>query len=276
MRSRIQACAACVPMLSVPMLKVSAVAAVFAFAVAAPPTARAYEAPVEAPVESPAPAAVDPAAVEAPSAESRAAASALPPAADPAPPPERAQPAPPAAWTAPDLGAVLANPDYDDRTRLELEILQRVNGVRAERGLGPLQLDDRLVAAARQHAVDMAYRNFCRHRGSDGSLARDRLRRNGYPFNNWAGENILCARRTADAALKWWMNSAPHRANILHGHFTHIGVGVSMLGTYGPDMVLTFAAGDGQTVLPGAFAALRDGNVAGWVASTREPEQRPR
>ncbi len=270
MRSRIRARATCVP-----LMKWSAAVALFSFAVAAPPIARADEAPVE----SPAPAAVDPAAIAAPAVDALAvpaAADAHPPAAAPDPAPEFAQPAPPAEWTAPDLGAVLANPDYDDRTRLELEILQRVNGVRAERGLGPLQLDDRLVAAARQHAVDMAYRNFCRHRGSDGSLARDRLRRNGYPYNNWAGENILCARRTADAALKWWMNSAPHRANILHGHFTHIGVGVSMLGTYGPDMVLTFAAGDGHTALPGVFAALRDGNVAGWISTTREPEQRPR
>ncbi|MEO8083521.1 MAG: CAP domain-containing protein, partial [Ardenticatenales bacterium] len=209
------------------------------------------------------------------------------PAADPnaaaeAPAAEQAAPEPPAsaethaAPSAPDTAAALAAPDFDTRTRLELEVLGRVNAVRAEHGLGPLQLDDRLVAAAREQAVDMAYHNYCRHTGSDGSRVRDRLRRHGYPYNNWAGENIICARRTADAAMTWWLHSAPHRANILHGHFTHIGVGVSMLGTYGPDFVLTFAAGDANTVEAGAFKALREGNVAGWIDATREPDRRPR
>jgi uncharacterized protein YkwD len=176
----------------------------------------------------------------------------------------------------PDLAAVIAHPDLDARTRLELQILKRINGVRAERGLAPLKLDDRLVAAAREHAVDMAYRNHCRHRGTDGTRARDRIRRNGYPYNNWAGENILCARRSAEAALGWWMNSGPHRRNILHGHFTHIGVGVSMHGTWGPDMALVFAAGDENTVEPDAFKSFREGWVSDWIAASREPEARPR
>ena len=176
----------------------------------------------------------------------------------------------------PDLAAVLAHPDLDARTRLELEILQGVNGARAERGLPPLRLDDRLVAAAREHAVDMAYRNHCRHRGTDGTRARDRMRRNGYPYNNWAGENILCARHTADAALGWWLGSGPHRRNILHSHYTHIGVGVSMHGTYGPDMVLVFAAGDTRTDEPDAFKSFREGWVADWIAASREPASRPR
>lgn len=274
MRCRMTARTACRPFPVVAWFVIA-----IAVAAASPTAARAESAPPDAAPATvdPAPAApADPANPAVDTLAAPAAADAAPAAAEPVPPPERAQPAPPADWTAPDLGAVLANPDFDDRTRLEIEILQRVNGVRAEHGLAPLRLDDRLVAAARQHAVDMAYHNFCRHTGSDGTRARDRLRRNGYPYNNWAGENILCARRTADVALRWWMNSAPHRANILHGHFTHIGVGVSMLGTYGPDMVLTFAAGDENTAQPGVFAALRDGNVAGWIAATREPEQRPR
>ncbi len=177
---------------------------------------------------------------------------------------------PPAAPPAPDLGAVIAHPDLDARTRLEMEILGRVNAIRAEHGLHALRLDNRLVAAAREHAVDMAHRNFCRHTGSDGTQSRDRMRRNGYPYNNWAGENILCSRDTAEAALGWWMNSTPHRKNLLHGHFTHIGVGVSMHGRWGPDMTLVFAAGDDRTEEPDVFKSFREGRVADWIAATRE------
>lgn len=255
-----------------------AVALATPFAVAAALFAAPHRVRADAPQVEPDAGAASPASAASAASPSGASAPSSPAALDQpapaeAPAPSRDAPAGPAA---PDIAAALAAPDFDARTKLELEVLARVNAVRAERGLGPLQLDDRLVAAAREQAVDMAYRNFCRHTGSDGSRVRDRLRRHGYPFNNWAGENIICARRTADKAMAWWLRSAPHRANILHAHFTHIGVGVSMLGTYGPDFVLTFAAGDANTVEPGAFKALREGNVAAWIAATREPDQRPR
>jgi len=188
---------------------------------------------------------------------------------DPAAPAVAPAPAP----LHPDLAAIAAQPDLDGRTRLEIQILAGVNGARAQHGLPPLILDDRLVAAARQHAVDMAHRGYCRHTGSDGTTVRDRLQRNGYPYNNWAGENILCARHTAEAALGWWLSSSPHRKNILHGHFTHIGVGVSMYGQYGPDMTLVFAAGDPATREPGVYRAFREGATAAWIGATREQDR---
>jgi uncharacterized protein YkwD len=239
--------------------------------------ARAFAQEGDDPVAAEAPPAEVPPSTEAAASEapSEAASLKVEPAAVEAPAAAEAPPAKvsmPDQSSQPDLGAVIAQPDLDARTRLEMEILGRINGIRAEHGLPALKLDDRLVAAAREHAVDMAARNFCRHNGSDGTQVRDRLRRNGYPYNNWAGENILCGRKSADAALGWWMNSAPHRRNILHGHFTHIGVGVSMHGSWGPDMTLTFAAGDANTAEPGVFRSFREGKVGEWISKTREPE----
>lgn len=178
----------------------------------------------------------------------------------------------PAPASVPDPLAAAAHPEMDARTRLELKVLAGVNAQRTARGLAPLKLDDRLVAAARQHAVDMAYRHHCRHWGTDGSSVRARIKRNGYHHDNWAGENILCGRRTAEAALAWWMNSGAHRANILHGHYTHIGVGISMHGSTGPDMALVFASGESETDEPGAYEALRTNSVAAWIAATCEPD----
>ncbi len=194
------------------------------------------------------------------------------PPADAAPAPDAAPPAPeaPAEPPAPDLAAVIADPGLDARSRLELEVLALVNQRRAEHGLAPLTLDNRLVASAREHAVDMAQGRFCRHQGRDGSRARDRMRRNGYPYNNWAGENIICSRRSAEAMVQWWMQSPPHRRNILHAHFRHIGVGVSMKGQYGPDAVLNFAAGAPAAVEADVFRAQREGRVGDWVAATGE------
>jgi uncharacterized protein YkwD len=125
----------------------------------------------------------------------------------------------------------------------ERELYDLINEARAKAGLPPLILDDRLVAAAREHSADMAQSGRCRHKGSDGSLARQRIVAHGYPANNWTGENIKCSTATPQAALRWWLRSSPHRRNILHRHYTHIGVGVDPNGPWGPDWTLNFAAG---------------------------------
>lgn len=162
------------------------------------------------------------------------------------------------------MDAALARPDLDPVARLELQLYKAINEKRAEAGLAPLALDARLSAAAKEHSADMAAARRCRHAGRDGSTSRIRMRRHGYPYNNWAGENIICSRRTVDAALTWWMRSAPHRRNILHRHFTHIGIGIDPNGPYGPMWTLNFAAGAADTVPP-VFVA--GGAPAGAVAA---------
>lgn len=42
-----------------------------------------------------------------------------------------------------------------------------------------------------------------------------------------ASENIACGNVTADQMVTMWMNSPGHRANILNGSFTHIGIGAA-------------------------------------------------
>jgi uncharacterized protein YkwD len=193
----------------------------------APPAAASPEAPTEAPAEAPAAAPTEP----------------------PPPPP----PTEPPAAAVPDIGALLARPDLDGIQRLQLELLRLLNQRRAEAGLPPLAVDQRLVQSASEHSHDMAARRFCRHRGSDGSSVRARIARQGYPYNNWAGENIICARRSAEAAMQWWMNSRPHRKNILHRSYTHLGIGVDPNGPWGPMWTLNFAAGAADTVRPALY-----------------------
>lgn len=144
------------------------------------------------------------------------------------------------------LGAL----DTDPVVRLQLELFKLINDRRQQSGLQPLALDARLSAAALDHSTDMAEHRFCSHTGKDGTSVRARIARYGYPYNNWAGENILCSQKTPAAALRWWMNSRPHRKNLLHAHFIHIGIGIDPDGQFGPIWTLTFAAGADETVLP--------------------------
>jgi uncharacterized protein YkwD len=62
------------------------------------------------------------------------------------------------------------------------------------------------------------------HVGSNGSDPGQRMQAAGFAWHTW-GENVAFGYPTADAVVAAWMNSAPHRANILNPAFTSIGVG---------------------------------------------------
>lgn len=108
------------------------------------------------------------------------------------------------------------------------EIFALTNSIRAEHGLPAYLWDERLAAAARRHANDMANTGWISHTGSDGTRVRDRAREAGYPGFSWGlvvGENIYGGythNRPTDA-MTWWMNSPPHRSQILSTRFREMG-----------------------------------------------------
>lgn len=109
------------------------------------------------------------------------------------------------------------------------DLATRLNRERLARGLAPLALNPQLTAAAQRHADDIArHRNFG-HIGSDGSTATERIARAGYGKYSWGyrvGENWAHFRNVADA-MAMWMDSAPHRNNILHPVLREMGIGIA-------------------------------------------------
>ena len=118
-------------------------------------------------------------------------------------------------------------------------MIDAVNGQRRARGLPPYQVDEQLAAIARAHVQDMIARGYFSHTTPEGKTLRDRLREQGIEVH-WAGENIQRNARPASEAVQfafnWFMESEPHRKNILHSHYTRIGVGVGE----GPPGTYTF------------------------------------
>ncbi|MFR9727730.1 CAP domain-containing protein [Saccharopolyspora sp. MS10] len=110
------------------------------------------------------------------------------------------------------------------RVRTEDEVVVLVNVERARQGLAALRTDERLRRAARGHSADMARRGFFAHRGPRGSSPFDRMLAEG--VENPAGENIAAGQRTPAAVVRGWMESVPHRRNILRAEFRTIGVGL--------------------------------------------------
>jgi uncharacterized protein YkwD len=125
---------------------------------------------------------------------------------------------------------------------LEQQVVDRVNLERTAVGCQPLTVDARLVQAASNHSSDMATNNYFSHTGSDGSTFGSRIVATGYNYR-MAGENIAAGAATAEAVMEMWLNSPPHRANMLNCGYVHIGVGhaYSAGSTYGHYWTQVFA-----------------------------------
>jgi len=136
--------------------------------------------------------------------------------------------APPTATTAPPTATTDPGCSSSANSGFESTIFGLINQERQGRGLAAYASQGQLQAAARIHSADMACNGFVSHTGSDGSGVRDRVERQGYDWS-WIGENIYCTSDTSSGApqriFDWWMNSAPHQANLMSPNYTQIGVG---------------------------------------------------
>src|SRR5438105_5298071 len=113
-----------------------------------------------------------------------------------------------------------------DLASLRAQVVEAHNRIRTQAKLPTLEVSERLQAAAEAHARDMAARRKMTHTGSRGSRPPDRIKAQGYPYRR-AGENIAAGQYTVDRLMKGWMDSPPHKRNILGG-FSQIGVGCAI------------------------------------------------
>lgn len=116
----------------------------------------------------------------------------------------------------------LVSPDQERPTPAELQVLRETNAYRAEYGLEPVVLDPRLMRAARNHAWNMSERGVMSH-NFRGSSPMGRAREQG--FYGMVRENIAQGFGPESVVGVAWMNSPPHRANLLSPSTT-MGVGM--------------------------------------------------
>lgn len=137
-------------------------------------------------------------------------------------------------------------------------IVDSINAIRSSHGLGLLAPNESLRVAAQNHTVDMVTNRNHSHTGTDGSTVRVRIERTGYGSGSWSGENWVALTNPAKA-IDWWMNSAPHRANILNRSWQEIGVGAGVNPNSGLHYFVV------------VFAAKGSGNIAPAVATNLQP-----
>ncbi len=130
------------------------------------------------------------------------------------------------------------SPIADQRlSKLEHRLAQLVNEARATNGLDDLAWNDELAEVARAHSVEMRDKKYFAHESPTPSLYR--------PMNRYVvglnrtprivAENIYRAwgvhhtpnEADIEAAMKSFMNSPGHRANIMLSSVTRIGIGLA-------------------------------------------------
>ena len=87
---------------------------------------------------------------------------------------------------------------------------------------GPVRLNTTLQAVAGGHAADMARYNYFSHTSRNGRSMVERASRAGYPQRAMA-ENIAAGQLQADTAMRSWLDSPGHCANIMAPAFNEMG-----------------------------------------------------
>jgi uncharacterized protein YkwD len=113
----------------------------------------------------------------------------------------------------------------------ESEIIDAVNAERTRRGLKTLKFSPRLAVVARGHSYDMAIRHYRGHNSPEGATPADRVRGVGVECTAVA-ENIYVddyhqLESLGPRALKGWLDSPEHRANLLSPDFVETGIGIA-------------------------------------------------
>ena len=148
---------------------------------------------------------------------------------------------------------------------LERQIHQQINRVRQSHGLSQLDRDELLAAVARKHSSDMASYHFFSHMNLQGEGPVERAKNLGWNkkkqqgSNTWVigpGENIFMNQlygkvvtttqngvtvkkeylwktqeEIVQSTVQGWMDSPPHRKNILSPKYDQQGIGVAISGS---------------------------------------------
>lgn len=123
-------------------------------------------------------------------------------------------------------------PVSPDVPAVELQIIEMTNAYRAQHALGTVKRNPKLDAAARAYAAYLGRTGKFSH-DADGKQPTGRAQAAGYEHCQVA-ENLAMAMSSrgfhanalAKQAVDGWMQSPPHRRNLLAPHVSEIGVGV--------------------------------------------------
>lgn len=122
------------------------------------------------------------------------------------------------------------------QSQMESSIACLINEERTSRGLAAVQGNADLRQAALSHSDEMVDQGYFEHTSPQGVTFIDRIEGTGYMrgARSWiVGENLVWGSgslSTPQSLVTAWMNSPPHRENLLKQRFREIGI-AAVIGT---------------------------------------------
>src|SRR5262249_43814500 len=122
-----------------------------------------------------------------------------------------------------------AGDDKADAAKARQQIIDLTNKHRAADRAPAVKRNATLMTVAQQHAENMARQEKMAHL-LDGKTSKERAREAGYP--GVVGENVYLSIRpeagaAAEDAIRGWLKSPSHRANLLEKTYTELGTGMA-------------------------------------------------
>ncbi|MCX6784391.1 MAG: CAP domain-containing protein, partial [Candidatus Komeilibacteria bacterium] len=121
-------------------------------------------------------------------------------------------------------GVLQAKP-YQSGVELEQESLIVINKTRLEHNLSQLKINPLLTQAAQNKAADIFEKQYFQHNSPAGKNFSTFIQETGYQANR-VGENLAKNINRAPALIQSWLDSPPHRDNLLNPYFQEIGLAV--------------------------------------------------
>jgi cysteine-rich secretory family protein len=132
--------------------------------------------------------------------------------------------------SAADCGPVDSQVTALNEAQMESSLTCLINDERTSNGLAPVAPNNDLRQAALSHSNEMIEKSYFEHTSPSGLTFIDRIESTGYMngARSWVvGENLVWGTgrlSTPQALVTAWMNSPPHRENLLRPAFREIGV----------------------------------------------------
>jgi uncharacterized protein YkwD len=132
--------------------------------------------------------------------------------------------------SAADCGPVDTEVNGLSQATMESSITCLINDERVSNGLQPVAPNGDLQQAALNHSDEMVNQSYFEHTSPAGVTFMDRIESTGYMHGarTWTvGENLVWGTgplSTPQALVTAWMNSPPHRENLLRPSFREMGL----------------------------------------------------
>jgi uncharacterized protein YkwD len=146
------------------------------------------------------------------------------------------------------------------------ELLANSNTQREANGAADLALNNQLTSAAQTKANDMVARDYWSHTTPDGRQPWAFMTDTGYQYTT-AGENLAYGFANSADTITGWMNSPPHRQNLLSTAFKDVGFGFANSAN--------FVNNGQQTVVVAMYGAQTNSKPAAAPAPTTQAVTTP-